>query len=282
MTDLHIHSDASDGFLSPGDLIAYGASKGLRIMALTDHDTVAGIDEASVAAQQHNITFIPGIELNIQWPTGEFHLLGLGLKNPSSSLLNIIAFLQESRNTRNDKILKKMQAFGIKVSAEELFAMFSTKALGRPHFAEYLVSKKIVKTRQQAFDKYLGRNKEFYIGHEGANLAEAVIAVKESGGIPVIAHPMSLYVSWGKLEGVLQNIFNTGVEGLEAWHPAIRISEAQRLEELGRKLGFFITAGSDFHGKNVRSDRKIGKTSGGLSIDDRFWFEELKPRLNIL
>ncbi len=282
MIDLHTHSSASDGSLSPSELIAFGASKGLSTIALTDHDTVAGLAEAQASAKNHDINFIPGVELNIQWPTGEFHLLGLGVNLPSPSLLDIIAFLRKARNTRNDEIVKKMQSYGIKTSVDEIKSLFSTESLGRPHIADFLVLKKIVKTRQQAFDKFLGRNLPFYVERCGANLDEAIIAIKESGGTPVIAHPLSLYLSWGKIEGVLQDIFDRGVEGLEAWHPGVRVVEAKRLEEMGKKIGFFITAGSDFHGEHVRSDRKIGKTSGSLTIEDRFWLEELKPRLNLM
>ncbi len=279
MIDLHTHSNASDGVFSPKELIAYGASKGLRVMALTDHDTIEGISEAQTVADEYNITFVPGIELEIQWPTGEFHLLGLGLKNPSNSLKDIIAFLSKARNTRNEEIVKKMQNLGMNFTLEEIKNTFNAVSLGRPHIAEFLVMQGIVKTKQEAFDKYLARNKPLYTPRAGANLDEAVIAIKESGGVPVIAHPLSLYVSWGKIEPVLQDIFDRGVEGLEAWHPAARVVEAQRLEELAHKIGFFVTAGSDFHGEKVRSDRKIGKTSGGNEIKDRFWTENLEPRL---
>ncbi len=280
MIDLHTHSSASDGSLSPSDLIAYAAKKGLNTIALTDHDTIGGLEEAQEAAKKYNINLIPGIELNIQWTTGEFHLLGLGIKFPSTSLLDIIAFLHKARNTRNAEIVKKMQTYGIKTSLEELKELFSTDSLGRPHIADYLVSKKIVKTRQQAFDKFLARNLPFYVPRVGANLDEAIIAIKDSGGIPIIAHPLSLYLSWGKIEDVLQNIFDRGVEGLEAWHPGVRVVEAKRLEEMAKRIGFFITAGSDFHGEHVRADRKIGRTSGGNTIDERFWLEELKPKLD--
>ncbi len=279
MIDLHLHSSASDGSLSPSALIEYGSSKGLRVMALTDHDTITGLTEAQASAEQHNIIFVPGVELNIQWPTGEFHLLGLGIKFPSKSLLDIIAFLRKARNTRNDKIVKKMQTYGINTSVNELKNMFSTDSLGRPHIADFLVSQKIVKNRQQAFDKFLARNLPFYEEKVGANLDEAIIAIKESGGSPVIAHPLSLYLSWGKIQAPLQDFFDRGVEGLEAWHPGVRVVEAKRLEEMGKKIGYYITAGSDFHGEHVRADRKIGRTSGGLPIEERFWIEELQPFL---
>ena len=112
------------------------------------------------------------------------------------------------------------------------------------------------------------------------NLDVAIQAIKDSEGIPVLAHPLSLYVSWGKIEGVLTDLKERGICGLEAWHSGVRLSEAKRLEELARKLGFFVTAGSDFHGEKVRADRKIGHTAGGLKIDSRFWQDELSVQLN--
>ena len=116
----------------------------------------------------------------------------------------------------------------------------------------------------------------------GMNLDVAIQAIKDSEGIPVLAHPLSLYVSWGKIEGVLTDLKERGICGLEAWHSGVRLSEAKRLEELARKLGFFVTAGSDFHGEKVRADRKIGHTAGGLKIDSRFWQDELSVQLKNL
>ncbi len=280
MIDLHLHSSASDGSMTPFELITFGAQKGLQVMALTDHDTIGGLKEAHAAAIENNVIFVPGIEINIQWPKGEFHLLGLGIKTPSKSLLDIIAFLGKARNSRNEEILKKMQSCGLNVDEQELKSLFQTESLGRPHIADYLVMKNKVKNRQQAFDKFLGQGRPFYVPRAGANLDEAVVALKESGAVPVIAHPLSLYLSWGKIEDVLIDIFDRGVLGLEAWHPGVKEGEARRLEEIGRRIGFFITAGSDFHGEKVRSDRKIGKTSGAKEIDSRFWTDELKPHLH--
>ena len=136
-----------------------------------------------------------------------------------------------------------------------------------------------VKHRQEAFDRFLGKGKPYHVNHEGADLDVAVAAIKGAGGIPVLAHPLSLYVSWGKIEETITKIKNHGVEGLEAWHPGARINEGVKLEELAHKLGMFVTAGSDFHGKGVRADRHLGRTSGDRKIEDRFWFEELSPHI---
>ena len=172
-----------------------------------------------------------------------------------------------------------MNESGVQITLEDLENMYPNQTLGRPHFAGYLVSHHVVKTRQQAFDQFLAKGRPWYFDRTGADLDDAVAAIKESDGVPVIAHPLSLYVSWGRIEPVLTDIHARGVEGLEAWHPGARVVECRRLEELGRKIGFFITAGSDFHGEKIRADRKVGRTSGGIKIEDRFWTDELLPHL---
>lgn len=279
MIDLHTHSSASDGSFSPAELILYAADKGISSLALTDHDTLTGLDEASKAASEAGIGFIPGIELNIEWPKGEFHLLGLGLTRPDVSLYSLIDILKENRKKRNEEIIGKLKNIGIDTSRQELEELFRTEVIGRPHIAEYLVRCKKVKNRQQAFDLYLAQGRPCYADFRGLDLKDAVAAIKKSGGLPVLAHPMSLYVAWGKLPDLLRELFQMGIEGIEAWHPGARVGECKRLEETGRQIGFFITAGSDFHGEKVRPDRKIGKTAGQRPIEERFLTEELSPRL---
>lgn len=275
MIDLHTHSTCSDGVLSPSELVKHAFSKNIKVLALTDHDTIEGLSEAKIQSEELGITFVPGVELNIDWPKGEFHLLGLGLKNPSEQLLKILNDLQKDRDSRNAQIIEKMKEAGFDADLKEIQSKFKTCCLGRPHFAAYMVEKKIVKTRQQAFDKYIGKNCPWYIPRLGANLDDSIQAIKDSGGIPVMAHPLSIYVSWGKIFPVMQDLKERGIVGLEAYHPGARVGSCIRLEELARELGFIVTAGSDYHGEAVRADRKIGHTCGGRKIDDRFW-EELK------
>ena len=279
MIDLHSHSSASDGQLSPTALAGYAAGKGLSVWALTDHDTVDGLRDAARACIEHNIIFSPGIELNIQWQSGEFHLLGHALRRLSPELKATIDYLSESRRNRNLEIIDKMRKDGIEVSLDELEQKYATTQIGRPHFASHLMEIGKIKHRQEAFDRFLGKGRPWYVEHAGENLEVAVEAIKTSGGVPVIAHPLSLYVGWSHMEETIASIKEQGVEGLEAWHPAARVGEAMRLEELAKKLGMFVTAGSDWHGKGVRADRHLGRTSGDKKIDDRFWFEELYPHL---
>lgn len=279
MIDLHVHTTASDGQYSPTEIIEKAASKNISLMAITDHDTAAGIDEAAKAAKKNKITLIPGTELNISFPTGEFHLLGLGFTHISPSLQSIFDKLIQDRNNRNYQIIEKMKSAGIEISLEEIQTDFPNTIIGRPHFAAELQKKGIVKTRQQAFDQYLAKGRPMYVERTGANLDESIVAIKESGGVPVIAHPMSLYLSWGKLPDQLINFYERGVLGMEAFHPGARVTECLRLEELAKKIGFFVTAGSDFHGEKIRADRKLGHTCGNKKIEERFWLEELKPYL---
>lgn len=279
MIDLHTHSKASDGNLSPHDLVAKAREKGISVLAVTDHDTTDGLEEAAQAALEHNITLVPGIELNISWPTGEFHLLGLGLTHTHPLLQAIITELRSQRKNRNRDIIKKMQQDGFNISQEALLESFPTSTLGRPHIAAHLVKVGACKNIQQAFDRYLGKGRPYYIHRAGADLSSSVAAIKASGGIPVLAHPLSLYISWGKIEPVLQELREMGVEGLEAYHSGARRPEGIRFDQMGRRLGYFITGGSDFHGEGLRKDRKLGYGSGGEKLEHRLWTEELLPRL---
>lgn len=280
MIDLHVHTTASDGQYSPTQIIQMAAEKNINLLAITDHDTINGIEEGKIAAEKAGITLIPGVELNINFPTGEFHLLGLGLKTFSSSFTQILETLVYNREQRNIQMITKMQSAGVDISLEEMQTEFPNTILGRPHFAAMLVKKGFVKDRQVAFDKYLGKGRPWFVDRVGSNLDEAIIAIKESGGVPVVAHPMSLYLSWGKLPDTLKDFYERGIAGIEAYHPGARVTDCIRLEETARKIGLFVTAGSDFHGEKIRADRKLGHTCGKKKIEDRFWTEELGKYLN--
>ena len=275
MIDLHVHTTASDGQYTPSQIIEKASDKNIGVIAITDHDTVAGIAEGAAAAKKAGITFVAGTELNINFPTGEFHLLGLGFKQISPSLTLLLDTLVKNRETRNAQIVEKMRSEGVDITLEEIQTDFPDTVIGRPHFAAELVKKKVVKTRQQAFDRFLAKGRPWYVQRVGSNLDEAIVAIKESGGVPVIAHPMSLYLSWGKLPDALQDFYERGVMGLEAFHPGARVTECLRLEEVAHKIGFFVTAGSDFHGEKIRADRKLGHTCGGRKIEDDMW-EKIK------
>jgi predicted metal-dependent phosphoesterase TrpH len=273
--DLHTHSTASDGSLSPAALIRAAREQGLSAIALTDHDTIGGLEEAAEEAKRQNIRFIPGIEFEISCgkddmsivPPGEFHLLGLGIARPTPAFLDAVDYLARSRESRNRKILEKLEELDIKVDYDELAAFAGGGSVGRPHIADILVRRKIVKNRDQAFSLFLGKGRPFYFPKEGLRFAQALSLVKESGALAVLAHPLSLYVAWGRLPALVQELAAQGLDGIEAWHPTARPRACKRLEALGRELGLRITWGSDFHGES-RSDRKLGFSADGRKIDE--------------
>ncbi|MDR0443360.1 MAG: PHP domain-containing protein [Treponema sp.] len=303
MVDLHTHSNISDGDFSPAMLVKEAIKHGLRAIALTDHDTINGLESAKTTASGENFRFIPGIEININWskgksprdapglgPGGEFHLLGLGINAPSPAFIAAVNELSRRREARNREIFDKMQELSIEGSWEELLTLtggeprFSEAtpdlckrsgsaagsgghSLGRPHFANLLVKHKIVKNPDQAFSRYLGVGKPLYVPKEGLDFEEAAVLIRESGGIPVLAHPMSLYVAWGRLPELVKVLKDRGLMGIEAWHPTAKPGACRRLETLGKSLGLFITEGSDFHGA-IRPNRKLGHSNKGRQIKD--------------
>ena len=312
MIDLHTHSNASDGNYSPSSLIEEAAKRGITALALTDHDTINGLEEAANAALKRKIRFIPGIELEITRDfesLGDFHLLGLGINHPTRDFRAEVEKLARLREERNLEIVGRMNEAGIDVSYDEIKAIakgtelqdlkahesdaqgpkahrtkarelkgrdpqigkpsFPPCSIGRLHFAVFLVKKKVVKNLELAFSRYLSKGKPFYIPKAGLKLEQAVKLIHESGGIAVLAHPMSLYLAWGRLPDFIKDLKDRGLDGLEAWHPNAKVASCRRLEALGEKLDLCITAGSDFHGE-TRLDRKLGITAGKKKIDESF------------
>jgi predicted metal-dependent phosphoesterase TrpH len=276
MIDLHTHSTASDGSLTPGELIRTARERGLSAIALTDHDTIDGLQEAENEAEERGIRFIPGVEFEITWepgtttvaPPGEFHLLGLGISRPSPAFREAVVSMAQSREKRNLEILDRFGELGVEADYEELKVLAGGRgSVGRPHLAELLVRRRVVKNREQAFSNYLGKGRPFYVPKTGLEFKHALGIIRESGGIAVLAHPLSLYVAWGRLPGLIQELADQGLDGLEAWHPSTKVRSCKRLESLGKELGIYVTWGSDFHGDS-RPDRKLGYTAGDRKIED--------------
>lgn len=272
MIDLHSHSTASDGSLSPRALVALARDSGLGALALTDHDTLDGLPEASRAAAEMGIRFIPGIEIESGWPDrGVFHVLGLGFDPEHSAMRDIVPRIQELRAERNRAMLERMAAAGIAAGLDDIAAAGKAAAvITRPHFADYLIHIGAAKDRQQAFDKYLTPGKPFFVPYPGLPLAEIVPVIHAAGGKVVVAHPLSLYVSWTRLAALMRDWAAIGVDGVESWHPSAGYKDALRMDALAAEIGLRTSAGSDFHG-DKRPDRVLGKTlEEKHRIEDRF------------
>jgi len=256
-------------------LVKEAKKRGLSVLALTDHDTLGGLEDAASEAKAAGIGFVPGVEVSISWlgekdisglgPGGEMHLLGLGIRAPSPGFLGAIAELARRREARNLEILDRMRELSIDATWEEVLELSGGHSVGRPHFAALLIRKRIVRNQEQAFARYLGLGKPLYVPKAGLDFAEAAALIRESGGIPVLAHPMSLFVAWGRLPELVKALKARGLMGLEAWHPTTKPKSCRRLEELGNELGLYITEGSDYHGSSW-PDRRLGCSSKGREI----------------
>jgi len=265
MVDLHSHSTASDGRLSPTALVTLAATRRLTALALTDHDTVEGLAEAEAAARQKDLRLIPGIELEVESETGEFHLLGLNLQRWNTSWALRLQEIQVLRDQRNRRIFAKMAEAGIRGDYDEVRELAQGGQVGRPHFAQFLVNRGKVDTIQDAFTHFLGAGRLFYEKKAALPLDRALELVHDAGGLAIIAHPMSLRLSLPQLEDKLKVWKPLGLDGIEAWHPGTDPRHCRRLESMARRLGLKVSAGSDFHGDN-RPDRQLGLTSGGRVI----------------
>ncbi|MCX7024434.1 MAG: PHP domain-containing protein [Spirochaetes bacterium] len=269
MIDLHSHSSASDGTLSPSALVDLAAERRLAALALTDHDTVAGLEEAGMRAAEKGLRLVRGVEIEIAFMPGEFHLLGLDLGAVSPELAGALAGLARSREERNRRIVWRLRNEGIGIDYDELVAASGSSCMGRAHIAKRLVELKVVRTKQAAFDRYLAKGRPMYEAKDCLELAAAVDLIGKSGGLSFVAHPLSLFVSWTRLRELFAAWRELGVDGIEAWHPTAKRGHCERLERMGVEFGFRIAAGSDFHGVS-RPDRMLGRTAGDLDISDRY------------
>ncbi|MGL4524857.1 MAG: PHP domain-containing protein [Spirochaetia bacterium] len=262
--DLHTHSTASDGTDSPTQLVQHAHDAGCVVLALTDHDTLAGLEEARQAAKPLGLNLISGVEIEIEWPHhGEFHLLGLNLNQNTQALEMLLKTLQESRIERNKEIISLMQKNNIDIDYVTLEQMYPKTVIGRPHIAKYLLEKGYVKQYQQAFDRYLAYGRPFYIPKKGLELSSAVQAIHLAGGKAVIAHPSSLFLSWKNLDLQLPEFKEKGLDGLEAYHSTCTDVHSQRFVELAHAHGMHYTGGSDYHGKEIKKMGRLGYSNKG-------------------
>lgn len=274
MIELHSHTTASDGHNTPRELVELALSLGLEALGITDHDTIGGLAEARERARGTGMAFIPGIEIEVSFRPGEFHLLGLGLED-WDSMEPVLAQLRARRGDRNELILEKMSELGIPGTWEDIQAQAAGGSVGRPHFARHLIAIGKVRSVVSAFEKYLGVGKPLHVPKEGLELQQALDLIHKAGGKAVVAHPTSLYLSPPRVRELLIQWKDMGLDGVEAYHPGFTANKGRRWEEMGRELGLAITAGSDYHG-DKRPGRKLGRTSDGKIID-RKYLDELFP-----
>ncbi|MCH8949596.1 MAG: PHP domain-containing protein [Chloroflexi bacterium] len=243
--DFHCHSTASDGILSPTDVVKLAYDEGVRVLALTDHDSTQGIAEARRAVEAYDdFTLIPGVELGTDIPGGEVHVLGFYLEPDDAGLQATLEKLREGRKGRGEGIVNKLREMGIDVTWEQVKRFAGGGAVGRPHVAQALVEGGHVATVKEAFDKYIARNGPAYVEREKMTPAEAVETIVKLGGVPCIAHPRDLE----EMDGVLAELKEAGLAGMEVYYKDYAPDEVERLRQAAERFDLVPWGGSDYHG----------------------------------
>jgi hypothetical protein len=263
--DLHTHTTASDGTLDPSELVREAASLGLRAVAITDHDTVAGLSQALQAGRETGVEVIPGCELSIDFPSGQMHIVGLFLPVPPTGLEATLQDLQDRRNNRNDRILAKLREAGVDVDLEEIRELAGEASIGRPHIARILVQKGVVESIDQAFREYIGPGGAAYVPKDKLDPERAIRVLKQEGATVILAHPYSLQIDTRELRELLGRLKEQGLDGMEAYYTDHTPEQTQTYLELCRKHDLLISGGSDFHG-SVKKDVQLGMGRGNLDL----------------
>ena len=254
--DLHTHTTASDGSLSPTALVQKAREIGLTALAVTDHDTIGGLAEAAAAAHGLGLDFLPGVELSVEDKDGRFHLLGYGFDPEYPELTETLSALRRSRAERNTQMAAKMEALGLPVTMDDVRDAAQkhstdgeTEVIARPHFAQALINKGIVSSTQEAFDKYLASGKPLYQAKEVLTPADAIALLHRAGGVAVIAHPGLIPLSEDALAARVASLHDAaGLDGIEALYSQHSAADTERFLEMARRHGLLVTGGSDFHG----------------------------------
>jgi predicted metal-dependent phosphoesterase TrpH len=263
--DLHVHTTASDGTLSPANLVQYAKTRGLEAIAVTDHDTVEGLDEAVAEGNAIGFEVVPGVEISADYAGGALHILGYYLDFKSSALLKRLAVLQDARAERNPKIVHKLQALGFSISFAEIEQEAGSGLVGRPHFAQVLLKKGYVKSVQEAFDKYLKKGAAAYEDKFRFPIPEAISMIVDAGGIPVLGHPVTLNCNGAQLEAKIKDWKAGGLQGIEVYYSDHDAALTSQYAALARRHGLIPTGGSDFHGSMIKGI-ELGIGKGNLNI----------------
>ncbi len=250
--DLHMHSTASDGALSPSELVAMAVDAAVEYMALTDHDTLAGLAEAQQAANDAGLTLIPGVELTCLWNRRVLHLLGLGIDPDYPGWKGYEARLAELRVTRADKIARKLVARGVPDNIIELArAQAGDGQIGRPHFARALLAAGVVSSENEAFDRYLGQGKPGDVKAEWPDIVESIDIIRKSGGFSILAHPTKYSLTFSRLRLLIAELAKSGIDGIEIGCPNVSRDQVGLLLRIADTLDLKISSGSDFHNPDM-------------------------------
>jgi len=246
--DLHLHSTFSDGTLSPAELVGEATRVGLRAIALTDHDEVRGNPEALFAAkEQGGLEVIPGVELSVEFEP-EMHILGYFVDWTHPELNARLEEVRRFREERNPRILERLREMGLELDYGEVRRIAGGEVVGRVHIAQALVNRGYVRNVEEAFQRFLGRGRPAYVKRRLLPPQQAIWLIRQAGGVPCLAHPFSLCLSLERLEDVVGELRDWGLEGLEVYYHDHFPQQIRALREMAMRWDLVVTGGTDFHG----------------------------------
>jgi len=253
--DFHLHSTCSDGVRSPAWVVETAAARGVRAMALTDHDSTEGLDEAAATARQLGIALIPGIELSTDLRSRDVHLLAYGFDRGAAGLQAWLHSQRETRVGRAERIVGILRDNGMDITVARVFAIAGEATVGRPHVARALLEKGHVQTVQEAFDLWLGDGRPADVPRVKLAPDEAIARIHAHGGVVFCAHPSFLGEDW---ETFVEELAESGLDGIETFYKHYDSAMVDTIEEVARRLGLAMSGGSDYHGLGNPDDREIG------------------------
>ncbi len=254
--DLHTHTCKSDGSYTPTDLVDYAIEKNLAAVAITDHDSIEGLDEAvahAAALRERglpSVEMIPGIEFSTKYEKQDVHIVGLYISYEREAFQSALGSFVDSRVSRNRKMCENLQGAGIDITYEKLLAMYPDAVITRAHYASYLLEHGYVKSRQDAFARYLGDHTKYFVPREKVTPSQAVDLILKADGVPILAHPPLYHMGNDRLDTLVSSLKADGLMGIEVFYSTYSNQDVRDMQRLAAKYNLLVSGGSDFHGAN--------------------------------
>ena len=265
--DLHVHTTASDGTVSPAGAVKLAHETGLAAIDITDHDTVSGYAEAAEAGEKYGVEVVPGIEISTKYGRA-VHILGYYIDPNSEKIAPVLDWVVHDRDERNRKMAELMAADGLPVSYEEMHRRFGA-VIGRPHFAEVLVELGLAKDVRDAFDRYVEKGQKYYLPRNFLSIERSIEIICQAGGVAVLAHPFQYKLDDAGLRELIEHCMESGLRGMECRYSGYSREQCKYLAHLAAEYGLIKTGGSDFHGE-VKKHISLGIGTGSLEVPYKY------------
>lgn len=265
--DLHAHTIKSDGSLSPKELVKLAKDINLSAVAITDHDTVDGLDEAILYGKEYDIKVVPGVELSTDYEGKDIHLVGLFIDHKNENFSTKLKDFVDSRVIRNQKMCEKLTNAGIPVKYEDLISHFKESVVTRAHYARYMLEKGYIKSLSEAFERYIGDTSPCFVPREKITPVDGINLILSAGGVPILAHPVLYGMGKDRLNKLVSQLKDAGLVGIEAIYSTYNPGDERDIRALAKEYNLLLSGGSDFHGA-AKPGLNLGTGYGKLYIPD--------------